>query len=152
MKNKKQSKKAVAYYRMATTKQSGSNTIDDQKLKCKEWAKKNGYKIVKEYEDIASGRQIIGRVQFVKMLDKCLNQPNKIKALIVTDADRISRSNLEFICTNKALEKKGIKLITTNKKDIRHSIEYQLLDDILLATRDFFSKIERRGHEKSSNL
>lgn len=152
MKNKKQNKQAVAYYRTATTKQSGHNSIADQKRQCEDWAKQNGYKIVNEYKEIGNGRQIIGRAQFIEMLDKCLNQPNKIKTLIVTDADRISRSNIEFICTNKALEKKGIKLITTNKEDIRPSIEYQLLDDILLAAKDFFSKIERRSHEKSSNL
>lgn len=152
MKNKKQSKKAVAYYRTATTKQSGNNAIDDQKRKCEDWAKKNGYKIVKEYEEIGSGRQIADRAQFTEMIDECLNHPNRIKALIVTDADRISRSNLEFICTNKALEKKGIKLITTNNADIRPSIEYKLLDDILVAAKEFYSKIERRSHEKSSNL
>jgi site-specific DNA recombinase len=145
MKSKKQTKKAVAYYRTATKKQLGDNSIEDQKLQCEEWAKKNGYKIVKQYEDVGvSGRKMAERAMFVEMLAICLDQPKSIKAVIVTDADRVSRSAIEFYFTKSELEKKGIELITINQDTVSNSVEHKLFDDILKATNNFYKSVKKR--------
>lgn len=152
MKNKKQTKKAVAYYRTATTKQSG-NTIAVQKNQCRKWAKKNGYKIVGEYEDAGvSGMKPIDRRSLRDAIARCQHNTNPVEALIVTDVDRLSRNINDYYLIKTMLEKSKIKLIETNHHMIVDSVKTEFVKAILAATRDFYLKIERRSHEKSSNL
>jgi|GEM_PF-6015714 len=154
MKNKKQSKKAVAYYRTATTKQSG-NTIAVQKNQCRKWAKKNGYKIVKEYEEVGSGSKLSNQKALVDVIARCQNKIDPIDVLLVTDIDRLSRNTVELLFIKSQIDLNGTKVIAVNQQPVDDMSSGKLLEGILEGFNDFYSKInkkERRYCEYCGNL
>jgi site-specific DNA recombinase len=95
--------RAVAYYRMSTTRQEAS--IGEQK----EWAQKavarERVEIVRAFEDAAvAGDEIARRPDFLAMLDfcvRCHREGDPVQAVVTWDADRFSRAN--SIVTNACL-------------------------------------------------
>lgn len=152
MKNKKQAKKAVAYYRTATAKQSG-NTIEAQKNQCREWAKQNGYKIVDEYEDKGvSGSKLNNRKALDQTLARCQDKTNPIDTLLVTDVDRLARNEVDHFFIKNQLSKSNTRLIAVNQPMINDIAEGQLFETILAGVNSFYKRTKRRNHEKCSNL
>jgi len=156
MKNKKQTKKAVAYYRTATTKQSGVNSIEDQKRQCEDWAKKNGYEIDQHYADNGvSGTKLSGRDELIHAIARCQDKSDPIEALLVTNIDRLSRNAVDYFFVKNELGKSNTRVFAVNQPMIDNTPEGQFIEEILAGVSVLCSKTskkERRHCENCGNL
>lgn len=104
-------KPAVAYYRMSSSKQEAS--IPSQRNEVVPFAKKNGYKIIREYIDEGiSGDATEKRFDFQKMIADAQNLGD-FEAILCWDQDRFGRfDSLEAGYWIKPLRDRGILLVT----------------------------------------
>ena len=91
--------RAAIYARFSSDLQS-DRSIDDQLALCREIARRDGMKIIAEFEDRAqSGASLHGRVGISKIIDAATAK--KFDVLIVESLDRISRDQADTAWTFK---------------------------------------------------
>lgn len=105
--------KAVAYIRVSTLDQAQGFSLEGQEQQIREWCKKHGYELINVYKDSQSGK-LQEREALLQLLDDA--EKGLFNAVIVTEADRISRDiDLKgWITVN--LKIAGVQLIELNKK------------------------------------
>lgn len=113
---KKETNNVVIYTRVSTKEQYNNNaSLGTQKKVCEEFAKKNGYNVVKLFGDTyESAKTDKGRKQFQAMLDYIKKHKKDIHGVIVYDYSRFSRSeeNLMLVYELKQL---GIEVLSATQ-------------------------------------
>lgn len=113
-------KKAVGYIRVSTKQQAGEDRCgrDVQKEAIENYAAQHGYEIVAWYEDQMSGtrdhRPAMDKILYGNGEDAITNPP--YEAVIAFKTDRISRDTKMYFYYLYTLEKKGVKLISTQER------------------------------------
>jgi DNA invertase Pin-like site-specific DNA recombinase len=86
-------KKALGYIRISTKHQEREPSLDNQATLIREWAKLNGYDLLRTYEDVASGRRSGSAVRR-HGLQQLIDEANREGAVIlVTRLDRLTRNS-----------------------------------------------------------
>ncbi len=88
-------RKTVIYARVSTSKQKSD--LNNQIELLKQYCFMNGYQISNIYSDIASGISFKDRKDFFSLLDEVMN--NKVRKVIITYKDRMSRVGFELFST-----------------------------------------------------
>lgn len=107
---------AIGYIRVSTEEQSADDKygIETQKRAISSYASENGYEVVKWMVDTISGAKD-GRPE----LDKILYKPDELpehEAVIVFKNDRIARDTKLYFYYLYVLEKRSVKLISTQEQ------------------------------------
>jgi site-specific DNA recombinase len=111
-------KRAVIYSRFSSDLQS-DRSIDDQLALCREISKRDGMKIVAEYEDRArSGASMHGRTGISKILEAATAK--MFDVLIVESLDRISRDQADTASIFKTLNFHGVRILTAHDGYVDH--------------------------------
>ncbi|MCA9954731.1 MAG: recombinase family protein [Anaerolineales bacterium] len=82
-------KKAIIYCRSATTDQQSINKLASQKEDCLAYAEAHNYEVVEIITEAGFSGMDSSRQGIQKLIGLC--DENKIKAMIISDADRLSR-------------------------------------------------------------
>lgn len=108
-----ESKRAVIYTRVSTSKQIDNTSLEVQLERCREYCLKNGYTIVQEFGGTyESAKSDEGRKEFQKMLSFATNKKNDIAFIISFSPDRFSRTGGEAIeLTKKLYTANGIRVL-----------------------------------------
>lgn len=134
-------KKAIGYVRVSTEEQSGDDRygIETQKRAISDYADKNGYEIITWMVDTISGAKD-NRPE----LDKILYQPDSLpnfEAVIVFKNDRVARDTKLYFYYFYTLEKRNIKLLSTEE----HFSEGDDFANIYRSLLMFVAEQERRN-------
>lgn len=119
---------ACIYIRVSTEAQASDIkfSLANQKEECIRYAKENGFKRVKVFEDVCSGESL-ERPGYIKMND-FITKFN-VKNLVVYDITRISRDSLDLITEFLRFHKKlKIGLYSVNQKKIFSTLGSDALD------------------------
>jgi site-specific DNA recombinase len=112
----KQKKIAIAYYRVSTDIQKEEKTIETQKFKVEEFAKKNNYEIIESYSDDGVSGGLENRPSLSRMLSNIKN--TEAEYILIYKLDRLARDlNIQeglIIKFNNANK----KLISTLEPDL----------------------------------
>lgn len=134
------SKLALGYYRVSSDEQKGNYSIPQQKRSCKEYADKNGYRIVKNYTDDGFSATADNRPAFLQMIDDCESGKTKIQAIIVYHTDRFARNEFDHSYYKNRLQKAGIELIAVMQLMIDNSPEGHLIDTMMSGINAYYSR------------
>ena len=97
--------KVVLYYRVSTSTQDYSH----QQAALRKYAKTHHYEIVKEFgEKISGGKKIEERAAIRELLD--FVQINKVDKVVIYEASRLSRRQIDFLAIIETLTELGISL------------------------------------------
>ena len=97
--------KVVIYARVSTSAQDYTRQITE----LRKYAKKQNYEIVKEFsEKISGGKKIEERVAIKELLD--FVKSNKVEKVLVYEASRLSRRQLDFLSIIETLTELGVSL------------------------------------------
>jgi site-specific DNA recombinase len=111
-------KRAAIYSRFSSDLQS-DRSIDDQLALCREISKRDGMKIVAEYEDRArSGASMHGRTGISKVIEAATAK--MFDVLIVESLDRISRDQADTASIFKTLNFHGVRILTAHDGYVDH--------------------------------
>ena len=97
--------KVVLYYRVSTSAQDYSH----QQAALRKYAKTHHYEIVKEFgEKISGAKKIEERVAIKELLD--FVQSNKVDKVVIYEASRLSRRQIDFLSIIEQLTELGVSL------------------------------------------
>ena len=97
--------KVVIYARVSTSAQDYTRQITE----LRKYAKKQDYEIVKEFsEKISGGKKIEERVAIKELLD--FVKTNKVDKVVVYEASRLSRRQIDFLSIIEQLTELGVSL------------------------------------------
>lgn len=97
--------KVVLYARVSTSAQDYTRQITE----LRKYAKKQNYEIVKEFsEKISGGKKIEERAAIKELLD--FVKTNKVDKVVIYEASRLSRRQLDFLSIIETLTELGVSL------------------------------------------
>ena len=97
--------KVVLYARVSTSAQDYTRQITE----LRKYAKKQNYEIVKEFsEKISGGKKIEERAAIKELLD--FVKDNKVDKVVIYEASRLSRRQLDFLSIIETLTELGVSL------------------------------------------
>lgn len=134
-------KKAVGYVRVSTQGQSteGKFGIDAQKSAITDYAVKNGYRIISWITDIGSGATDKREGLQALMFNTHISCP-PYEAVICYKNDRIARDTKLYFTTLYFLERRGVKLISTQEEFVDEA-----LANVYRSLLQFVAEQERRN-------
>ena len=104
----------VIYYRVSTKGQEDKISLPAQKRALNELAIKNDWQVLKEYTEIASGKNIKDRPIIQELLDDIIDLKIDPDYVLVYEQDRLSRGN-EFWQIKMLFQDRNIKIATIDK-------------------------------------
>lgn len=134
---------AVIYIRVSTEEQAKHGySLDSQEKQCREFAKMQGYEVIKVFADEGLSAKDLNRQSLQEMLLFCDKKKNKsnVNAIIVWKLDRLSRNTQNYQATiMPLLAKNSIKLLSTTEGN-DDSVAGDLARNIYMA----FAEYERK--------
>lgn len=137
--------KAVAYLRTATSTQKiRSLNLQNQKLKIERYAKKHDITVVNTFKHIGYGYG-----HFVNIYEYC--KRNKIKTILVTHQDIISRSYEMALHTVYVFDKYGIEIIPVEmieNKNFKQTLwyVYRFAKETNLSGDELLEALDTKSH------
>ena len=127
--------KVAIYVRVSTDKQE----LDSQLRPLLTFAKKRGYRIVRVYKDVASGKNG-DRVALKKLLQAAYQK--EFDAIVVWALDRLSREGMyKTVSLIETLSRNGVEVVSYTEPYL--DTTNQLAKDILLAVISALARAER---------
>ena len=109
---------AVALYaRVSTTKQADKDlSIPDQLRQMRDWCKRNGHAIAKEYIEPGASATDDRRPEFQQMISDATLKPSPYEAIIMHSLSRFFRDSLQFALYERQLKKSLVKLTSITQQ------------------------------------
>jgi len=128
----------VSYSRVSSDKQDIDLSISAQLRALREYAAKNGHKMVREFVDTAESGRTADRPAFREMiaLSKLRNRP--FDGILVWKLSRFARNREDSIIYKSLLRKQGIQVVSINEP-IEDSPSGRLLEGIIEVIDEFYS-------------
>lgn len=135
----------LTYERVSTDDQKNTPSCNDQKTVNDRFIKTNGWKLPEnaDFRDEGISGSTLDRPGLQDLLIRC-EEDKTIKAVIVTETDRLARGNDAYIPIRAMLKKFGIKVFAVTQPMINDTEEGEMFGEILAAINGFFSKMTRR--------
>lgn len=129
-------KPAAAYARYSSDNQR-DESIDAQLRAIEDYAKRNGYRIVKVYIDKAKSATTDKRPEFQHMVQD--SDLDLFSAVIVHKLDRFSRNKYDSATYKRKLKRNGVKLLSVTE-NLDDSPESTILESVIEGMAEYFSK------------
>jgi DNA invertase Pin-like site-specific DNA recombinase len=129
--------KAAVYARFSSDNQR-EESIDAQLRAIREYAKNNGIIIVAEYVDKARSATTDDRPQFLQMVED--SKQDRFNLLMVHKLDRFARNRQDSIGYRMELKRNGVSLISVLEYLDEDSPESVILESVLEAMAEYYSK------------
>jgi site-specific DNA recombinase len=130
---------AVLYVRVSSEKQDVDLSISAQLKALKEYAARNGLKIVKEYVDQAESGKTAARPAFREMIAAAKRSPRPFGVVLVWKFSRFARSREDSILFKTMLKKAGIKVVSISEPS-EDSPTGKLLEAFIESLDEFYSQ------------
>ena len=102
--------KAVVYVRVSSASQVEGTSLETQEERCREYAEREGYEVVKVFREEGVSAKMWQRPEFIRVLDFLKAQKGKVRLFIMYKIDRISRSVEDQYVILKALRDAGVEM------------------------------------------
>lgn len=119
-------------YAKCSSNNTTEKSIENQIKACKEYAKKNNYKIVNIYKDGENSR-----IAFQKMIAD--SKSKKFQAIIIYQLDRFARNRYDLANYQYKLKKNGVKIIST-RENLSEDPSKILLESVLESFAEYYSQ------------
>lgn len=135
----------VTYERVSTEEQTHTRSCADQKVMNDRYIVQQGWKLVEhgDYRDEGISGKTTERPGIQDLIIRC-QEDKRIKAVIVTEADRIARGNVAFLFIRESLKKVGVKIVAVTQPMIDDSEEGEMIGEIMGAVNGYLSSITKR--------
>ena len=130
---------AALYTRVSSDRQDVDLSVSAQLRALRDYAKKNGYSVAREYVDEAESGRIANRPQFRKMIEEG-SQPNApFQVILVWKFSRFTRKREHAVAFKSMLRRKGIRVVSiTEQAD--DTPTGRLLEAIIESVDEFYSE------------
>ncbi len=102
--------RAIAYTRVSTKEQVEGYSLTYQEDLCKEYCDKQGWEIVKVFQEQGESAKTADRTQLTKLLEYCRENKGKVDILLVHKLDRLARASADHHGIRALLSRYGMIL------------------------------------------
>ncbi len=130
---------AALYARVSSDRQDVELSVAAQLRALRDYAKKNGYTVARQYVDEAESGRVADRPQFRKMIEEG-SQPNSpFQVILVWKFSRFTRKREHAVAFKSMLRRKGIRVVSiTEQAD--DTPTGRLLEAIIESVDEFYSE------------
>jgi len=128
----------LLYARVSTDKQAQKDlSIPAQIAAMREYAKRNGWKVIGHFIDEGESAKTANRPELKKLLNYC--KENKgVDIVIIHKIDRLARNLIDYATIKAILKQKGIRLISVSEPFDDNPIG-RLLENIIASISEWYS-------------
>ena len=127
------------YARVSSDRQDVDLSVAAQLRALRDYAKKNGYAVAREYVDEAESGRIADRPQFRKMLDDASRPEAPFYEILVWKFSRFTRKREHAVAFKSMLRRKGVRVVSiTEHAD--DSPTGKLMEAIIESVDEFYSE------------
>ncbi|MDK2809188.1 MAG: site-specific recombinase, partial [Clostridiales bacterium] len=148
IRSKKHIVRAAVYARFSSDNQR-DESIDAQLRAIKDYAKKNDIIIVAEYIDRAKSAMTDNRPEFLRMIQD--SKEGQFDVVLVHKLDRFARNRQDSIGYRMELKRHGVSLVSVLEYLDEESPESIILESVLEAMAEYYSKNLSREVRKGMN-
>lgn len=128
----------AAFYGRFSSNNQREESIDAQLRAAEDFAKRNGYEIVKVYADKAkTGTSSNKRLEFMSMIKD--SEKGEFQYIIVHKLDRFSRNKYDSAIYKRKLKQNGVRLISVTEQ-LDGSPESIILESVIEGMSEYYSK------------
>ena len=132
---------AVIYCRVSTSEQVHGFSLKLQERLCREYCIKNGYEILGLFVDEGRSARTIDRPEFLKAINFCQRNREKVSFFVVYRLDRFSRSQVDHYSIKTSLRKLGVRVVSATQEVNESQPESILIEGIAAAVGEYESRI-----------
>ena len=127
------------YARVSSNRQDVDLSVSAQLRALRDYAKKNGYVVAREYVDEAESGRIADRPQFTNMIDAAAKPNAPFKEILVWKFSRFTRKREHAVAFKSMLRRRGIRVvsITEHADDTPTG---KLMEAIIESVDEFYSE------------
>lgn len=134
-------KKGVLYLRVSSDRQAAQNlSIPSQDRLCREYAQKQGIKVVRVFTDAGESARTDDRPAFLEAIDYVRTKENDISAFICYDTSRFARNREDAIVYKRLLRRAGVSILFVSQNIDRESESGFVLEGILELFDEYYSR------------
>ena len=108
---------AVIYIRVSGKKQKDNFSFEFQENDCAQYAKKEGTRPIRTFQDVGSGLALKHRLNFLEMCEFALDRENGITDIIFWELDRFTRNIGDFFIVTEKLINASITLHLSSEEE-----------------------------------
>lgn len=108
-------KNAIIYCRVSSKDQIEGTSLESQERLAKEYADKQGLRVLKVFVELGESAKTADRTEFNKALAFCAEKKNKVSYFIVYKIDRFARNQDDHAMVRAMLKRSGVKLCSVTE-------------------------------------
>lgn len=137
------------YARISTDKQAQKElSIPAQLEAMKEYAKRQGWKVVDYFVDEGQSARTANRPELEKLLKYCKEKKN-VDIVLVDKVDRLARNLVGYATTKAILKQKGIELVSADEPFEDNPVGNLLENIIVSITEQYTANLGKEVKERS---
>ena len=130
---------AALYARVSSDRQDVDLSVAAQMRALRDFARKNGYLVAREYIDEAESGRIADRPEFRKMIDAASQSNAPFREILVWKFSRFTRKREHAVAFKSMLRRKGVRVVSiTEQAD--DTPTGKLLEGIIESVDEFYSE------------
>ncbi|MCY4615451.1 MAG: recombinase family protein, partial [Chloroflexi bacterium] len=129
---------AALYARVSSDRQDVDLSVAAQLRALREFAERNGYRVVREYIDEAESGRVADRPQFRKMLDEASETESPFQEILVWKFSRFTRKREHAVAFKSMLRRRGIR-VTSITEHADDTPTGKLMEAIIESVDEFYS-------------
>ncbi len=138
--------KAIIYIRVSADHQVDGTSLEFQEQECRKFCEKKGMdviKVFKEEGESAKDLSLNNRHEFLKAIEFCRKNKDKIQAFVVLRVNRFARNTEDHFAVRKILIGYGTTLYSVTEP-IGNKPSEKLVETVLAATSDYENAIRKQ--------
>ena len=131
---------AALYARVSSDRQDVDLSVAAQLRALRDYARKNGYLVAREYVDEAESGRIADRPEFRKMIDAATKTNAPFREILVWKFSRFTRKREHAVAFKSLLRRKGVRVVSITEQADRNTPTGKLLEGIIESVDEFYSE------------
>ena len=127
------------YARVSSDRQDVDLSVAAQMRALKDYARKNGYVVAREYVDEAESGRIADRPEFRKMIDAASKPDAPFREILVWKFSRFTRKREHAVAFKSMLRRKGVRVVSITEQ-AEDTATGRLLEGIIESVDEFYSE------------
>ena len=127
------------YARVSSERQDVDLSVSAQMRALREYADKNGYKVVREYVDEAESGRVMTRPDFHKMIEEAKRTEAPFKEILVWKFSRFTRRREHAVLLKSMLRRRGLRVVSITEQ-AEDNPTGRLLEGIIETVDEFYSE------------
>ena len=131
--------RAALYARVSSDRQDVDLSVSAQLRALKEYAKANGYSVVREYVDEAESGRVADRPHFREMIEEGSKAKAPFEVILVWKFSRFTRKREHAVAFKAQLRRKGIRVVSITEQ-AEDNATGRLLEGIIESVDEYYSE------------